>query len=103
MASIRTARVIAALAALPLAVALCAGTAQADNGAGAGTASNASVGEIFASGVAGCNAGNSATVQQAATGSGASNQGNGSQVNGADATVVGQGNGHGVFTFGPLP
>ncbi|MGW7189262.1 hypothetical protein [Streptomyces sp. NPDC054838] len=43
MASIRTARVIAAVATLPLAAALFGGVAAADNGAFANDGSNASV------------------------------------------------------------
>ncbi|MCB5182560.1 hypothetical protein [Streptomyces antimicrobicus] len=92
MASIRTARVIAAVAALPLAAALFGGVAQADNGALANDGSNASVASIIGSGVGGNNNGNSATTQQVATGSGASNQNNSAQVNGAALTAIQQGN-----------
>ncbi|MFD7839319.1 hypothetical protein [Streptomyces sp. NPDC059761] len=101
MASNRSIRVLAAVAALPFAVALFAGTAQADNGAGAGVSSNAAVGEILGSGVAGSNAGNSSTTQQIATGSGASNQSNGAQANGAGFTAIGQSNDS--FVFNPVP
>ncbi|MFE2474798.1 hypothetical protein [Streptomyces sp. NPDC001194] len=101
MASNRSIRALAAVAALPFAVALFAGTARADNGAGAGVSSNAAVGEILGSGVAGANLGNSSTTQQVATGSGASNQGNGAQANGAGSTAIGQSNGS--LVFHPVP
>ncbi|MCX4800529.1 hypothetical protein ACFWWM_20755 [Streptomyces sp. NPDC058682] len=90
MASIRTARVISAVAALPLAVALFGGVASADNGAFANDGSNASVAEIIGSGVGGDNNGNSSTSQQVATGSGASNQSNNAQVNGSALTAIDQ-------------
>ncbi|MFE2145484.1 hypothetical protein ACFXA3_27750 [Streptomyces sp. NPDC059456] len=92
MASIRTARVFAAVAALPLAVALFGGVAAADNGAFANDGSNASVAGIVGSGVGGNNSGNSSTSQQVATGSGASNQNNNAQVNGSAFTAIQQGN-----------
>ncbi|MFE2327310.1 hypothetical protein ACFXD5_25875 [Streptomyces sp. NPDC059385] len=92
MASIRTARVIAAVAALPLAVALFGGVASADNGALANDGSNASVAGIIGSGVGGDNNGNSSTSQQVATGSGASNQNNTAQVNGSAFTAIHQSN-----------
>ncbi|MFB7983460.1 hypothetical protein [Streptomyces vinaceus] len=101
MASNRSIRVLAAVAALPVAALLFTGTAQADNGAGAGVSSNAAVGEILGSGVAGSNLGNSSTTQQVATGSGASNQNNGAQANGAGFTAVGQSNDS--FVFNPVP
>ncbi|MFI5667551.1 hypothetical protein [Streptomyces sp. NPDC051704] len=101
MASNRSIRALAAVAALPFAVALFAGTARADNGAGAGVSSNAAVGEILGSGVAGGNLGNSSTTQQVATGSGASNQGNGAQADGVGFTALGQSNGS--FVFHPVP
>lgn len=83
MASIRTARVIAAVAALPLAAALFGGVASADNGAFANDGSNAGVASVIGSGVGGNNHGNSSTSQQVATGAGASNQNNTAQVNGS--------------------
>ncbi|WP_274560415.1 hypothetical protein [Streptomyces spiramyceticus] len=92
MASIRTARVIAAFAALPLAAALFSGVAVADNGAFANLGSNASVATINGSGVGGDNNGNSTTTQQVATGSGASNQNNTANVNGSGFTAVDQSN-----------
>ncbi|MFD7917248.1 hypothetical protein ACFV30_42370 [Streptomyces sp. NPDC059752] len=82
MASIRTARVISAVAALPLAVALFGGVASADNG----------VAGVIGSGVGGDNNGNSSTSQQVATGSGASNQSNSAQVNGSALTAIDQSN-----------
>ncbi|CAM5413505.1 hypothetical protein STANM309S_04383 [Streptomyces tanashiensis] len=57
MASIRTARILAAAAALPLAAALFAGVAQADNGGFADDGSNTSVATIIGSGVGGDNFG----------------------------------------------
>ncbi|MGW0736350.1 hypothetical protein [Streptomyces sp. NPDC002851] len=90
MASTRTARVLAAAAALPLAAALFSGVAQADNGGFANDGSNASVATITGSGVGDDNAGNSATNQQVATGAGASNENNNAQVNGSAFTHVDQ-------------
>ncbi|MFD7439800.1 hypothetical protein [Streptomyces sp. NPDC059909] len=92
MASIRTARALAAVAALPLAVALFSGVAQADNGAFAGDGSNASVATISGSGVGNDNYGNSTTTQQVATGAGASNQNNTASVNGSAFTAIDQSN-----------
>ncbi|MEU3773522.1 hypothetical protein AB0F11_09960 [Streptomyces sp. NPDC032472] len=92
MAIIRTARVLAAVAALPLAAALFGGVASADNGSFANDGSNASVAGIVGSGVGGNNLGNSSTSQQVATGSGASNQNNAAQVNGSALTAINQGN-----------
>ncbi|MFI6943949.1 hypothetical protein ACIBI4_32235 [Streptomyces sp. NPDC050418] len=92
MASIRTARIIAAAAALPLAAAMFTGVAQADNGGFADDGSNTSVASIVGSGVGDDNSGNSATNQQVATGSGASNQNNNAQVNGSAFTAIHQSN-----------
>jgi hypothetical protein len=92
MASIRTARVIAAAAALPLAAALFSGIATADNGAFANDGSNAGVATVNGSGVGGSNHGNSSTSQQQAVGSGASNQNNTAQVNGSAFTALDQSN-----------
>lgn len=82
MASIRTARAIAAVSALPLAAALFTGVAVADNAGFADDGSNAGVASVSGSGVGRDNSGNSATTQQNAVGSGASNQSNTAQVNG---------------------
>ncbi|WP_328739672.1 hypothetical protein OHA91_19695 [Streptomyces erythrochromogenes] len=101
MASIRTARVIAAVAALPLAVALFGGVATADNGAFANDGSNASAAGIIGSGVGGDNNGNSSTSQQVTTGSGASNQNNTAQVNGSAFTALNQGNSNVAVNFHP--
>ncbi|MEU9315686.1 hypothetical protein [Streptomyces sp. NPDC048295] len=90
MASIRTARALAAVAALPLAAALFGGVAQADNGSYANDGSNAAVATVVGSGVGGNNTGNSSTSQQQAAGSGASNQSNSAQVNGSAFTVIDQ-------------
>ncbi|MCX5558934.1 hypothetical protein [Streptomyces sp. NBC_00038] len=92
MASIRTARVLAAVAALPLAATLFTGVAAADNGAFADDGSNAAVATVSGSGVGGDNFGNSSTTQQQAVGSGASNQSNTAQVNGSAFTAIDQSN-----------
>ncbi|MER5857369.1 hypothetical protein ACFV2Z_05850 [Streptomyces sp. NPDC059688] len=92
MASIRTARVLAAVAALPLAAALFTGVATADNGGFADDGSNAGVASVVGSGVGHDNNGNSSTAQQSAVGSGASNQSNTAQVNGSAFTAIQQGN-----------
>ncbi|MEU3844670.1 hypothetical protein AB0E88_32145 [Streptomyces sp. NPDC028635] len=106
MASIRTARVLAAVSALPLAAALFAGVATADNGAIADDGSSAAVTNavqgIVGSGVGGHNTGNSSTTQQQAIGSGASNQSNTAQVNGSAFTAVNQGNENVAVSFSPL-
>ncbi|WP_329322351.1 MULTISPECIES: hypothetical protein [unclassified Streptomyces] len=90
MASIRTARVLAAVSALPLAAALFAGVAAADNGAIADNGSNAGVATVSGGGVGRDNSGNSSTTQQQAVGSGASIQSNTAQVTGSAFTVVNQ-------------
>ncbi|MFD5750953.1 hypothetical protein [Streptomyces sp. NPDC127033] len=92
MASFRTARAFAAVAALPLAAALFTGVANADNGALANDGSNASAASISGSGVGGHNFGNSTTTQQVATGAGASNQNNTASVVGSDFTSIDQSN-----------
>ncbi|MDQ0582057.1 hypothetical protein [Streptomyces rishiriensis] len=102
MASIRTARVIAAVSALPLAAALLTGVAVADNGGFADDGSNAGVASIVGSGVGHDNRGNSATTQQNAVGSGASNQNNTAQVNGSAFTAINQGNSNVGVSFTPL-
>ncbi len=107
MASIRTARVIAAVSALPLAAALLAGVAAADNGAFAGDGSNAGVASIGGSDVGRDNYGhdnygNSSTTQQNAIGSGALNQSNTAQPNGTEFAAINQGNDNTSVTFFPL-
>lgn len=106
MASIRTARVLAAVSALPLAAALFAGVATADNGALAGNGSSAAVTNAYqgnvGSGIGGSNTGNSSTTQQQAIGSGASNQSNTAQVKGSAFTAVNQGNENVAVSFSPL-
>lgn len=92
MASIRTARLLAAAAALPLAAALFSGVAAADNGALADNGSNAAVANVVGGGVGGDNYGTSSTTQQQAVGSGASNQSNTAQVNGSAFTAIDQSN-----------
>jgi len=102
MASIRTARVIAAFSALPLAAALFTGVAAADNGAFADDGSNAGVASVVGSGVGHDNNGNSSTTNQNAVGSGASNQSNTAQVNGSAFTAIQQGNENVAVHFGHL-
>jgi hypothetical protein len=92
MASMRTARVLAAMAALPLAAVLFTGTAVADNGAFAGNGSNASAVSNGGGNVGGANFGSVTTTQQAATGAGASNQNNTASVVGSAFTNVEQSN-----------
>ncbi|WP_327235700.1 hypothetical protein OG349_18735 [Streptomyces sp. NBC_01317] len=92
MASFRTVRVIAAVAALPLAAALFTGVAEADNGGFANDGSNAVVSTISGSGVGGNNYGNSTTTQQVANGAGASNQNNTASVVGSAFTAIDQSN-----------
>ncbi|MFD5416690.1 hypothetical protein ACFWJT_01395 [Streptomyces sp. NPDC127069] len=101
MASIRTARVIAAVASLPLAAALFGGVASADNGSFANDGSNASVASVIGSGVGGNNHGNSSTSQQVATGAGASNQNNTAQVNGSAYAAIHQANPNVAVNFFP--
>ncbi|KPI15891.1 hypothetical protein OK074_8480 [Actinobacteria bacterium OK074] len=102
MASIRTARVLAAFASLPLAAALFTGVASADNGAFADDGSNAGVATVTGSGVGHDNNGNSSTTQQQAVGSGASNQSNTAQVNGSAWTAIQQGNENVAVNFSHL-
>ncbi|MGW3955145.1 hypothetical protein ACWEKM_30365 [Streptomyces sp. NPDC004752] len=92
MASIRTARVLAAVSALPLAAALFTGIASADNGAIADDGSRAGVVSVVGSGVGHNNTGNSSTTAQNAVGSGASNQSNTAQVKDSAFTAIQQGN-----------
>ncbi|MGW0992417.1 hypothetical protein [Streptomyces sp. NPDC002520] len=99
MASIRTARVLAAVSALPLAAALFTGVAAAGNGAVADDGSNAGVAGVIGSGVGHDNNGNSSTTQQNAVGSGASNQSNTAQVNRSAWTAIQQGNGNVAIHF----
>ncbi|AXE79050.1 hypothetical protein [Streptomyces atratus] len=99
MASIRTARALAAVAALPLAAALFGGVAQADSGSFANDGSNAAVATVVGSGVGGNNSGNSSTSQQQAVGSGASNRSNSAQVNGSAFTAIHQHNENVVVNF----
>ncbi|MFB7459658.1 hypothetical protein ACIOC2_20875 [Streptomyces sp. NPDC088337] len=99
MASIRTARVLAAAAAIPLAAALFTGVAAADTGAVAGDGSNAGVAGVVGSGVGRDNSGNSSTTQQQAVGSGATNQSNTAQVSRSAFTAIQQGNRNVVVHF----
>ncbi|MFB6501583.1 MULTISPECIES: hypothetical protein [unclassified Streptomyces] len=90
MASIRTARVLAAVAALPLAAVLLGGVARADSGSFANDGSNAGVATVVGGGVADDNLGNSSTSQQQAVGEGASNRSASAQVNGSAFTAIDQ-------------
>ncbi|MEU3958584.1 hypothetical protein AB0F42_01855 [Streptomyces buecherae] len=103
MTSTRTARVLAAVAALPLAIVLMGGVAQADSGAiAAGLAkaeSNDGDAALIGSG-AGLNLGNSTTTQQNANGSGATNNNNNASVIGSGLTPISQHNTN--VSFGPL-
>ncbi|QTZ93102.1 hypothetical protein [Streptomyces auratus] len=92
MASIRTARVLAAAAALPCAAVLCTGVAQADNGGFATSGSSSAATSQEGSGVGGANLGNSTTGQQVANGAGAANQNNTASVNGSGPTQIDQSN-----------
>ncbi|MFI5818741.1 hypothetical protein ACIA8I_06265 [Streptomyces rishiriensis] len=102
MAGIRTARVIAAVSALPLAAALFTGVATADSGGFADDGSNAGVASVVGSGVGHDNRGNSSTTQQNAVGSGASTQSDTAQVNGSAFTALNQGNSNVAVGFTPL-
>ncbi|MFF4405070.1 hypothetical protein ACWD4B_26555 [Streptomyces sp. NPDC002536] len=95
MASTRTAaRVLAAVAALPMAVLLFSGMAQAadDGGQLANRGSNAAAAGLVGSGVGHNNHGNSDTTQQQSTGTGASNQANTASVNRSGHTAIRQDN-----------
>ncbi|WP_406393576.1 hypothetical protein [Streptomyces sp. NBC_00887] len=102
MASTRTARALAAVAALPLAAALFGGVAVADNGSFASDGSNAAVATIGSAGVGGNNSGNSSTSQQQAVGSGASNHSNSAQVSGSAFTAIDQSTDIVAVHFTPL-
>ncbi|MFJ4962601.1 hypothetical protein EES43_14655 [Streptomyces sp. ADI96-02] len=102
MASIRTARALAAVAALPLTVALCGGIAAADNGSIANDGSNAAVATIGGTGVGGGNLGNSSTTQQQAVGPGASNQNTSAQVSGSAFTPIDQSDHSVAVNFTPF-
>ncbi|EMF00478.1 hypothetical protein J7W19_16855 [Streptomyces mobaraensis NBRC 13819 = DSM 40847] len=101
MASTRTAaRILAAVAALPMAALLFAGSAQADDGPRgqlANRGSNAAIAGVVGSGVGGSNHGNSTTSQQVATGAGATNQENTANVTGSGHTAIQQENVRVVF------
>ncbi|MFJ8171783.1 hypothetical protein ACIQ64_25490 [Streptomyces sp. NPDC094473] len=102
MARIRTARAVAAVAALPLAAALFGGVAVADNGAFANDGSNAAVATIGNGGVGGNNSGNSSTSQQQAVGLGASNHSNTVQVSHSPFAYIDQSTYNVYVTFTPL-
>ncbi|MFJ3188556.1 hypothetical protein [Streptomyces halstedii] len=103
MAHTRTARTLAAVAALPLALALFGGVAVADNGSFANDGSNAGVATIGGGGVDGNNnTGNSSTSLQQATGAGASNHSNTAQVTGSAFTTIDQSTNIVAVLFSPL-
>ncbi|MFD9422545.1 MULTISPECIES: hypothetical protein [unclassified Streptomyces] len=106
MASIRTVRVLAAVAALSLAGALFGGVAVADNGSFANDGSNAAVATVGGSGVGGDNGGNnggnSSTSQQQAVGAGASNQSDSAQVDGPAIAPINQSHTNVAVHFTPL-
>jgi hypothetical protein len=90
MACIRTVRVLAAAAALPVATVLFAGAAAADDGAFAGGHSGATVVSNSGGNAGVGNFGNVTTARQVVTGAGASNQNNTASVAGADFTAIDQ-------------
>ncbi|MEU8540054.1 hypothetical protein AB0C52_08690 [Streptomyces sp. NPDC048717] len=90
MPSIRTARVLAVAAALPLAAVLFGGVALADDGGFASDGSDASAASVLGSGVVGENDGNSTTTQQVATGPAASNENHTANVSGSAFTEIKQ-------------
>ncbi|MBU7597621.1 hypothetical protein JGS22_008295 [Streptomyces sp. P38-E01] len=104
MARTRTARVIAAVAAVPLAAAMFTGVAHADNGAIAADDSRATVVSTSGSGFGDDSAGNAITNQQLATAPGSSNtannQANSANVIGSGVTVIDQDNT--TIVFSPL-
>ncbi|MFF5567588.1 hypothetical protein ACFY7Z_20950 [Streptomyces sp. NPDC012623] len=102
MASFRTARAIAVVAALPLAAALFTGVAQADDHAFAAEGANAAAASIKGNGVRGDNFGNSTTTQQVANGPGASNQNNTANVIDSGLTAIDQSN-HNISVAYNLP
>ncbi|MEU1126860.1 hypothetical protein ABZ371_25595 [Streptomyces sp. NPDC005899] len=102
MASTRTARALAAVAALPLAAALFGGVAVADNGSFANDGSNAGVATIGSGGAGGDSFGNPSTWLQQAVGPGASNHSNWAQVTGSDFTSIDQSTNIVAVYFTPL-
>ncbi|MFI1182036.1 hypothetical protein ACH4UT_21130 [Streptomyces sp. NPDC020799] len=99
MASTRTARVLAAVAALPMAALLFTGIASADDGGQlANRGSNVAAAAIVGSGVGHTNNGNSTTGLQQATGPGASNQAATASVNNSHDTAIRQDNVSVTFT-----
>ncbi|MDF3290844.1 MULTISPECIES: hypothetical protein [Streptomyces] len=82
MSKIRTARVLAAFAALPLTAVLFAGTASADNGSFANDHSQSSVN----------------STGQVSSGAGATNQSNTASVNGSGDTRIEQQNVRVIFS-----
>ncbi|GAA0352261.1 hypothetical protein QZH56_17130 [Streptomyces olivoreticuli] len=103
MASTRTARVLAAVAALPMVALLFTGVASAASGGDGGNqlanrGSNVAAAAIVGSGVGHTNNGNSTTGLQQATGSGASNQAATASVNNSHDTAIRQDNVSVTFT-----
>ncbi|MBB5934264.1 hypothetical protein [Streptomyces zagrosensis] len=104
MASTRTARILAAVAALPLAIVFLGGVAQADSVPIAAGHSHAESNEpapaLIGSGVGGLNLGNPSTKQQVTTGSGATNNTNDASIVGSGLAPISQYNTN--VSFGPL-
>ncbi|GAA2269283.1 hypothetical protein GCM10010145_50000 [Streptomyces ruber] len=95
MASIRTARVVAAVAALPLAVALFSGVAAADGAPAEHGKHGSNEGVASAVGAIGKHQdGNFSTVLQQAVGSGALNQNNTTQFKGSKIAFIDQSKGN---------
>ena len=102
MASIRTARALAAVSAFPLAAALFTGVASADNGAFADDGSSSGAASVIGVGAGRDNNGNSSTTQQQAIGRGVSNQSNTAQLKDSAFSPVNQGNQNIAISFAPL-
>ncbi|WP_066929381.1 hypothetical protein [Streptomyces sp. NBRC 110611] len=92
MANTRTARAIAAAAALPFAVTVLSGVAQADNGGFADHGSNSLVTSQGGTEIGGTNNGNSTTGQLVANGAGAATPNSTASVSGDGFTHVYQTN-----------
>ncbi|MFF6999550.1 hypothetical protein ACFY93_32065 [Streptomyces sp. NPDC008313] len=102
MPSTRTARVLAAAAALPFAAAVLAGVATADTGALPDDGSNAAAAAADGGGGGGGggdNYGSTATTQPQAVGAGASSESNSALVTGSEFTEVDQSQGKVTVNF----
>lgn len=106
MASIRTARILAAVAAVPLTLGVLGGAAHAAGKGGKGGADDYTIGGIVsqaADSSVRSRSGNASTTQQAAIGDGASNRSNTANVNGVLYGPLVQSTDPGAITlnFGP--